>query len=470
MTRPVPSRRAGGRLVACVDVGSTFTKGVLVDVDPDATEPVIGTASHPTTLPVVTGGRRVGDVLDGLDAVVAELTGRHGAAGEVLACSSAGGGLRVAVVGYERVVTAEAGHRVALSAGGKVVHVHAGELDGPGVTALRAARPDVVLLVGGTDGGNADVLRRNATRLARARVGVPVVVAGNADAAPEVADVLGAAGRTVVVAANVLPAIGTLAPQPAREAIREVFLRHVIGGKGLSRGGRFASLVRGATPDLVLAGVEVLADGASHAGVPGAGDVLVVDVGGATTDVYSVLTPDGEDATLRKEVVAPTWRTRTVEGDLGMRWGAPGVVDAALVERLLHDGEEQGLRGAAARRAQDPSLLPADEAERSADLRLAELAVTVALRRHARPSGPTAAGRDLRDVTAVVGSGGVLRHAGPDDAAGVLAPATGDHAGGWRVPRAPRVAVDRRYLLFAAGLLAAEHPVTAARVAAAVVR
>src|SRR5439155_468171 len=119
-------------------------------------------------------------------------------AGDVLVCSSAGGGLRLAVVGYEALVSAEAGHRVALSAGARVVHVAAGRLAGPDVAALRASRPDVVLLVGGTDGGDADVLTHNARRLAAARLRVPVVVAGNADARDEVLDALRAARVPVV--------------------------------------------------------------------------------------------------------------------------------------------------------------------------------------------------------------------------------------------------------------------------------
>ncbi len=122
--------------------------------------------------------------------------------------------------------------------------------------------------------------------------------------------------RVALPTANVLPRIGVLDPMPARIAIREVFVRHVIGGKGLSKGPAFGRLVRAATPDAVLAGVELLAESA--------GDVVVVDVGGATTDVYSVLTPDPEEASLRREVVEVLWRERTVEGDLGMRWSAPG--------------------------------------------------------------------------------------------------------------------------------------------------
>lgn len=467
--------------VCCVDVGSTFTKAVAVGL-PGGTGAddgrVLGSASRPTT--------SSDDVLRGLDAVVADLRALLGGQEvEVLACSSAGGGLRLAVVGHERAVTAEAGQRVGLSAGATVVHVSAGRLDTGGVAVVEQSRPDVLLVVGGTDGGNSEVLRHNVVQLVRSRMRTPVVLAGNAVVADELATLLRDVGRTVVVAANVLPRIGTLAPAGARAAIREVFLRHVIGGKGLSPGPRFASLVRAATPDAVLAGVETLADGsmdgygagymdgygAGDGGgrrAGGAGDVLVVDVGGATTDVYSVVTPAGEDAELRRDVVAPLWRARTVEGDLGMRSGAGGVVEAAAGERLVRGAGAQRLRAAAARRVAEPAWLPRTGHDRADDVALAAAAVTVALRRHARPVATAEAGRDLRRVSAVVGSGGVLRHASPAARAEILAAATGDHGGGWRVPDAPRIVVDEHAVLPAAGLLAARWPSTAARLAATV--
>ena len=428
-----------GRVV-CVDVGSTFTKAALVEL---GTGELLGTASHRTTIDT--------DVMDGVEACRSSLGAAADA--EVLACSSAGGGLRLAVVGYEREVTAEAGYRVGLSAGARVVHVASGELRVEDLHDLAVAKPDVVLLVGGTDGGNAEVLLHNARRLASSRLRVPVVVAGNAAARDEVLAVLDGRVRTVLAAANVLPDIGRLDPRPAREAIREVFIRHVIGGKKLSRRADFPAMVRAATPDAVLAGVELLADGAGD--VPGAGDVLVVDVGGATTDVYSVVTPQGEDAVLRKEVVEVLWRSRTVEGDLGMRWNAVGVVDAAAGERLLAPGEEDRLRPAAVERAADPAYLPVSDDDRAVDARLAELAVTVALRRHGR------GGKDLREVRVVVGSGGVLRHGSAAVREQVLAPARTDLAGGWPLPEAARSVVDDRYVLAAAGLLSAEHPETA---------
>jgi uncharacterized protein (TIGR01319 family) len=417
--------------VVCGDVGSTFTKVATVDVDRGT---LLATATHRTTIE--------SDVLNGLDAAIARL-GPSADEAEVRVCSSAGGGLRLAVVGYERLVTAEAGQRVGLSAGARVVHVAAGRLDSAAVRAMRADRPDIVLLVGGTDGGDAEVLSHNASRLARARVRVPVVLAGNADVRDEATDVLREAGVTVMATENVLPRIGSLNPGPARAAVREVFLRHVIGGKRLSRGPRFASLVRGATPDVVLTGVELLAEQVD-------GDLLVVDVGGATTDVYSVLEPDERS----HEVAGTAWHGRSVEGDLGLRWSAPGVVAAAEAERL--GGPDESLVEAAALRAADPSFVPETDNDQDVDTRLAYLAATIALRRHARRS------RDLQRVRLFVGSGGALRHARPGVADESLKAMLTDHAGGWALPRAAEVRVDFDYVLAPAGLLASDHPDAAA--------
>jgi hypothetical protein len=299
----------------------------------------------------------------------------------------------------------------------------------------------VILLVGGTDGGDGEVLLHNAHRLATSRLRLPVVVAGNAEVAAAAAGLMTERRIPVTVTGNVLPRIGVLDPGSARAAIRQVFLRHVIGGKRLSRGSRFAGLVRAATPDVVLAAVELLAD-ASGAGV------LVVDVGGATTDVYSALVPDAEsESGPRRDVAGTLWRSRTVEGDLGVGVGAPGVVAAAVAEKLPEVDISGGRPFGA-----------------GTDRRLAASAATVALRRHARghssgPGQPRTGGRDLRDVRLVVGSGGVLRHGG---GAVVLDAVLGDTAGGWAAPEAARRVIDTEYVLAAAGLLADDHPAVAA--------
>ncbi|MEJ7691287.1 MAG: glutamate mutase L [Nocardioidaceae bacterium] len=438
-------------LVYCVDFGSTFTKAALVDT---ADGTLVGTATHRTTIDT--------DVLDGWDAIRAELEPLAGASDiPVLACSSAGGGLRVAVVGNEELVTAEAGRRVALSSGGHVVHVSSGRVD---ESRLRASAPDVVLLVGGTDDGDTEVLLGNAEALAAYRWSGPVVVAGNIATRQEIGRLFEAAAIPHVVAENVVPTIGVLRPTGARAAIREVFLAHVIGGKHLSQRADFTAMVQGATPDVVLTAVELLAAGLGPE-FPGAGDVAVVDIGGATTDIHSAVELDPEDAGLGREVVATVPVSRTVEGDLGMRWSAVTTVEAA---QAAGNAVPDGLLAAARARQTDPTLLPHTTAETQDDLQLASAAVALAVRRHCgrqrvvfSPDGRLVerSGKDLREVSLVVGSGGVLRHNTDADARQVVAAATGDNVeGGWLVPRAPRVVIDRDYVLAAAGMLATDHP------------
>jgi uncharacterized protein (TIGR01319 family) len=436
----------------CVDFGSTFTKVLQVDINGGLT----ATGAAPTTIE--------SDVMDGLDealqAAAIDIDGETA----VLACSSAGGGLRIAVVGYERAITAEAGYRVGLSAGGRVCHVTSGQLDPPAVAALAESQPDVLLLVGGTDGGNADVLLHNARMLARVALDLPVVLAGNVEVREAVRRILRRRRIAVVDADNVLPKIGVLDPRSARSAIREVFITHVIGGKHLSDRVDLSTFVQTATPDAVLTGVELLADGVE--GSAGVGDVVVVDVGGATTDVYSVTSPDRDDDPAQREAVATLWRSRTVEGDLGVRWNAPGIVDAAVREGLIDSAEQELLAPEAERRRREPSFLPADETERDVDRRLATLASTVALRRHAKPhtaGGVRYPGKDLSRVSVVIGSGGVLRHTRAASALQMVRAAVTDPAGGWRVPERASFVVDSDYVLAAAGLIANSDPRSAMR-------
>jgi len=183
---------------------------------------------------------------------------------------------------------------------------------------------------------------------------------------------------------------------------------------------------------------------------------VVVDIGGATTDVHSVVVLDPEEAELSREVVATTPVTRTVEGDLGMRWSAASTAHAA---------EEAGLDVPpdAVRRAADPAYLPDDDEGRAGDEALAAAAVRLAMRRHVgrsrvvlSPEGRVVerTGKDLRAVDLLAGSGGVLRAAEKATADRILGTATGRDPDGWQLPEHPRIVVDSGYVLAAAGLLA----------------
>ncbi len=164
---------------------------------------------------------------------------------------------------------------------------------------------------------------------------------------------------------------------------------------------------------------------------------MVVDVGGATTDVHSVVEVDPEQAELARDVVAPTPVTRTVEGDLGMRWSAVSTVDEAGLPEL---------EDAARTRREDPGFLPTTDQERDEDEAIARAAVALALRRHAgrskvvvSPEGRVVerSGVDLREVGLVVGSGGVLRHGREGVADRVLGPSIGHATATGSSPSAP---------------------------------
>jgi len=203
----------------------------------------------------------------------------------------------------------------------------------------------------------------------------------------------------------------------------------------------------------------------------------VVDIGGATTDVHSVVRVDPEDAGLSREVVASTPVTRTVEGDLGMRWSALTTWEAGLEAGLL--GEDLHL--AAVRRTAEPVFLPGTDPERLQDEQIAATAATLALRRHVGrsrvvvdPDPSTGSGRaprvvrsgkDLREVDLLVGSGGVLRHASPSGVSRILGVLTGVSSDGWQQPEHPRIVVDRDYVLAAIGLMAEGRPAAAAALA-----
>ncbi len=458
---PVAERAPAAQVTALVDFGSTFTKLRAVDGD----GALLGAVQHRTTVD--------SDVFDGLQGAFDELERtRPGLeVARVLACSSAGGGLRLGVVGLVEDLTAEAGRQAALSAGARVVRVVSGGLpDRAAAEALLADEPDIVLLVGGTDGGDATTLPTSARALAAVATDVPIVLAGNEAAQPEAEAALAAAGHHVVCAPNVLPEIGVLAPDRVRHLVRELFITHVIGGKLAGSGARLEELVRMATPDAVLAGVELLAEVLADHGRPGG--VVVVDVGGATTDVHSALSGDvAEPHGYRRALVPQSASARTVEADLGVRWNAPGIVEAAAGEGLLSAAERDELEPAAQRRAADPGFLPDTPAEEAIDARLARAAIAVALRRHAGRRRLTLTadgavlerdGRDLSAVPVLLGTGGVLLRMTPDDLGGCLELA---HRGREErlLPRAAAAGIDRRYVLAAAGLLATEDAPAARR-------
>jgi uncharacterized protein (TIGR01319 family) len=444
-------------VVALADFGSTYTKVSLVD---SAAGELLGCAQAPTSIGT--------DLMDGYAAALAGAEESVGGAVEIeqrLAASSAGGGLRVVAVGLVADLTAAAARQAALNAGARVELVLAGSLKEEQLDALQAAQPEIVLFAGGTDGGQAELVLENGRRLASRRLGSNVVVACNTDVAAEVAELLRSAGDVVEVADNVMPELGKLEAESAREAILRLFLEHVIGGKGLSASPEFQRMVKMPTPEAVFEATRLLALGTPAE--PGIGEVAVVDIGGATTDIHSHRTVEIVSPGIEDPLLPPPATLRTVEGDLGLRAGAPGVlaVDARWISSQA-GAEEAAIRQAVSKRPEHPEWIPATPEESRLDRLLAIGCATHALRRHCgtmlltRGKGgpPTLVrdGPDLREVELLLGTGGVF--ARRDDGAGILRGALERRAPRSLGPRDPRLKIDSNYVLAGAGLLAGDDP------------
>lgn len=393
-----------------IDIGSTYTKGALFGLAGGELS-VLAYAKTPTT---------TAHLKEGFDRVRQELDPEGTV--PVAFSSSARGGLAIAALGLVPELTLKIAKQAALSAGGKVASVHAYKLSPEQLGELARRRPDILLLAGGTDGGNESYVRHNAellTRLPELMEGceLPAVIyAGNAVVREEIVAQLRCAGFQVAEAPNLMPQMDQVEPEGARERIREVFLRSIVHGKGLDEIVAEVGSEPKPTPLAVLDLVEALR---RHA--PELGDFILLDMGGATTDVYSA----GEQLDSNQRVVLRGVRDplvkRSVEGDLGMRVSAGVAAQSAqaYLEGALGSPETRAaFQDYLAHLASAPEHLPEPGSEEDRfDRLLASACIHHALLRHAgtwrrffTAAGETflQTGKDLRHVRTVIGSGGYL--------------------------------------------------------------
>jgi uncharacterized protein (TIGR01319 family) len=189
----------------------------------------------------------------------------------------------------------------------------------------------MILLTGGADGGDSATILHNARMLASSRLSVPIVVAGNKATAAEICGVLMSGGKEIRLTANVMPKTGTLAVESAREEIRKLFMERITHGKGLDALGGIVPVVL-PTPMAVLEGVRLGADGTGNE--KGWGDLLVVDVGGATTDVHSIGYGQPSGPQIVERGLPEPYAKRTVEGDLGIRFNAMTLLERVGLENF----------------------------------------------------------------------------------------------------------------------------------------
>lgn len=447
-----------------VDFGSTYTKLTAVDMKK---ERIVGTSRAMTTVKT--------DVLEGFNQALEKLEKAHPRMGEITtvsACSSAAGGLKMAAIGLVEELTAEAAKRACLGAGALVEHVFSHHLGKKEIKQLKQADIDIILLAGGTDGGNQECILHNARKLAEAKLDVPIIVAGNKDAADEIDAVLSEKNIEYYIVDNVMPKLKQLQVEAAKKVIRRIFINKIIEGKGIKKAEEKTGEIIMPTPEAVLNAAELLSKG--HEDMEGFGDLIVIDVGGATTDVHTI----GQGVPKRAEVILKglqePFAKRTVEGDLGVRHSANALVSLVSeyeFQKYYENGEderadEEMIEDAVKRRQEEVDYLPDSDEEKAFDQALARICADYSMSRHVgqvevvyTPLGNMyyQTGKDLTEIEYVIGTGGVLINA--EDPKGILEEV--QHKSDNKLELRPRDAeylIDELYIMAAMGLLAQKAP------------
>jgi uncharacterized protein (TIGR01319 family) len=444
-----------------VDFGSTFTKLVAFDLE---SEELLARVQVPSTVErdITVGLEEAFERLSGLMSIT-EAERR-----QTVACSSAAGGLRLVCVGLVPEYTTEAGRRAALGAGAKIVGSYSFELSESELREIVDAAPDIVLLTGGTDGGNQRVITHNAAMLARTEPGVTnIIVAGNKSAYDQVDALFFGSGKNVVYTGNVMPEIGVLEVDAAHDRIRDLFLARITEAKGITRARKLIGGVIMPTPAAVLEAAKLLADGtagqAGDSSMAGIGELLLVDVGGATTDVYSIAEGAPSSGSARLTGLPEPYAKRTVEGDLGLYHNLDSLKQIA--ER---GSVPSGFEDAVGSMFRENSVPQGDD-ETAGHLLLTRVAVQVGVDRHvgslkhvATPDGEVLLqrGKDLTQLPWVVGSGGPISFSA-DPAAALEGALFDPRSPTLLKPKTPKLLLDSEYVLFAIGLLAQSEPAKA---------
>lgn len=437
-----------------IDFGSTYTKLTLVDIEK---EEIIATSKAYTTVDT--------DVTIGYKEALDRLNGKvNGQPYEIIkksACSSAAGGLKIIAIGLVPELTAEAAKRAALGAGARVIKTYSHNLNKSEVQEIVSAEADMVLLAGGTDGGNTECITHNAQMLADYGLKIPVVIAGNKSANDQVIESF--EGKIeYYVTENVMPKLNQINVLPARETIRSIFMKNIVHAKGMENIEATVTEILMPTPASVLKAADTLSQGSKNE--EGIGDLAVVDIGGATTDIHSI----GEGAPSKPSVVLRGLEEpiskRTVEGDLGMRYSAQSLQEAAgkrLLKKYL-DIEAYDLEGEFKRRQENTSFVPEEDKDIAFDEAMAKICADISMKRHAgyiesvySPMGSMYAqtGKDLIELPYLIGTGGVIVNSENPQAILEAASFTMDDPESLK-PRRPNYLVDKEYILSSMGLLA----------------
>ena len=438
--------------VLVAEIGSTTT---VVNAFQDVDGPCpafIGQGQHPTTV-------NEGDVTIGLQGAIDSLMKNLQVANieydEMLATSSAAGGLKMTVHGLVYDMTVRAAKEAALGAGANIHKITAGKLMRGDLKKIKEIKPNIILIAGGVDYGERATAIENAEKIADLKLNVPIIYAGNVENTEEIQEIFREKNQSnVFCVENVYPKIDELNVEPTRAVIQDVFEEHIIHAPGMHR---VKEMINGPiipTPGAVMQASKLLKEVL--------GDLVTFDVGGATTDLHSVT--EGSEEINRILISPEPVAKRTVEGDLGVFVNMENIVQLIGAETL-----EKNTSYDLYTVMKQHKPIPQSEHEKDFVERLALEAVKVSLNRHAGKlrnlygaSGKTtvAEGKDLSNIQYIIGTGGALTRL--PNRIEIITKALEEQEANLLGPtKEVKILIDNHYIMASLGVLSKSHPVAA---------
>lgn len=441
-----------------LDFGSTFTKIVIVSMKEKR---ILHTACFESTVKT--------DAMIGLELCFSEairVLGKSDFKNAVkLSSSSAAGGLRMAVIGLSKSLSTTAGRNTAFGAGAKILSTISGCISEADVDGLIKHNVEIVLFCGGYEKGNSSTLLHNAHVLARGNMNIPIIFAGNTYIAKEIRSILTLGGKECFIADNIIPNVGLLNTESAEAIVRDVFLKRIVNMKGLGKVKEQLDGVLMPTPSAVLSAGELLSRGIEEKS--GFGELMIVDIGGATTDVHSY----AHQTSFQGARIAGSlekYSKRTVESDLGVRESSnllSNEVGINVLSKLVGIPNSQ-LETSIKLRTDVNKYLADSVVEEKLDEVLACYAARISARRHAGFLDHIHSsnckflqrGKNLSNVRYIIGTGGPIIHSKNPGFVLRNILKLEDSENDIMLPSEASVFLDKRYLLYSIGLLKEINP------------
>lgn len=393
-----------------------------------------------------------GDVTIGLNKAIEDIEIQLGEKitwDRMLSTSSAAGGLKITVHGLVEDMTVKAAKEAALGAGGNIKFITAGKLRNADIKRIKEINPNLIMIAGGTDYGERETALYNAELLSKENLNKPFIYCGNITNQYEIKELF--QGQELYIVDNVYPRIDELNVEPTRKIIQRAFENNITKASGMNK---IKSMVDGSimpTPGAVMESAKLLYEII--------GDVVVFDVGGATTDVHSVT--EGSIDILDILVSPEPFAKRTVEGDLGVYVNSENLINL-LESRDLENKSKESIR-------ENIRPIPKTNEEIECSRILTKKAVEVALNRHVgylkRTYGSSknfiAYGKDLSKVKYIIGTGGALTRLPKGET--ILHEIRYSKEDLTMLPRSEaKVLLDNNYIMACAGVLSKENKEAAA--------